>query len=121
MAFEITPALFFAVSIFVAVMAGVLVSGFLPPSTMPAGWWTNARKALVTACATLALLLIAAAVRLAILHLPWAVAVIAAGLAAITAPPVFQLLPATIRNTPRGLALCAPILAALNVMVAFAV
>jgi hypothetical protein len=38
--------------------------------------------------------------------------VIAGGLALLAAPPVFQVLPSAIRNTPKGLALAAPLIAA---------
>jgi len=104
MTFELLPTIVFAASVFLTVLAVVLLSGFLPMSAMSAQWWTASRKALLGLDGLLVLLLIAAMFRFASEELHWAVAVIAGGLAGIAAPPIFQLFPVAIRNTATGLA-----------------
>lgn len=111
MTFEFLPTILFAASVFLAVLGIILLSGFLPMSAMPAQWWTAFRKMLLGLDALLVALLVAVMIRFAAQELHWAVAVIAAGLAGIAAPPIFQIFPAAMRNTAAGLVVIAPVLA----------
>ena len=102
---QVVPTTLFAAGVLIAVGGIVLVSGFLPPSAMPVEWASGWRAMLVWGDALLVAVFSAYLVFFAIRWIDWPVAVIAGGLAAVAAPPLFQLLPGRLRDGEAGLAL----------------
>ena len=92
----------FALAAFVASGGAVLVSGFLPRSSGPAAARGPLGALLVYGAAALVVLLIVWAVAAAV-ALPWAVALVVAGLAFLAAPFAVQPLPESVRESRAGL------------------
>jgi hypothetical protein len=92
----------FSLGALVATAGGVLVSGFLPRAEGPADGRGAAGAVLVYGAVAALVLVVLASLRLAV-ELPWAVAVVIAGLAILVAPFVVQPLPESVRETRAGL------------------
>jgi hypothetical protein len=87
---------------FVATAGAVLVSGFLPRAEGPDAGRGPAGAALVYAAAAMVAALVVAVI-VSALALPWAVALVAAGLAFLAAPFAVQPLPDRLRESRAGL------------------
>jgi len=101
---ELDPALVaaFALAAFVVTAGAVLVSGFLPRRSGPAGATGVVGAVLVYGAAAMLALLLLATFSTAVM-LPWAVALLVAGLAFLAAPFAVQPLPAGLRESRAGL------------------
>lgn len=92
----------FTLAAFVATGGAVLVSGFLPRASGPQAARGAIGAVLVYAAAAMLAVLVVVAVSAAT-ALPWAVALLAAGLAFLAAPFAIQPLPETLRESRAGL------------------
>lgn len=92
----------FALAAFVVTAGAVLVSGFLPRRSGPAGAGGVLGAVLVYGTAAVLAVLLLATFSAAAL-LPWAVALVVAGLAFLAAPFAVQPLPAEVRESRAGL------------------
>lgn len=92
----------FALAAFVASGGAVLVSGFLPRASGPEAARGPVGAVLVYGAAAILALLVIWAIAAAT-ALPWAVALVAAGLAFLAAPFAVQPLPERIRESRSGL------------------
>ncbi len=92
----------FALAAFVATAGAVLVSAFLPRDSGPQAARGPVGAVLVYAAAAMLALLVVATVSAAT-ALPWAVALVAAGLAFLAAPFAIQPLPDRVRESRAGL------------------
>lgn len=95
----------FAAAALIASIGAVLLSGFFPRAARPVSTQGLVGAALVWSGVGLSAALAALALMLAIRELPWAVAVVAAGLAFLSAPFVVQPVPSTLRDSKVGLGL----------------
>lgn len=100
---------------FVATGGAVLVSGFLPRADGPLAARGVAGALLVWAAAGMVAMLVVVLVSAA-LTLPWAVALVAAGLAFLAAPFAIQPLPERLRESRAGLVAVLGLSAAMLVM-----
>jgi hypothetical protein len=105
----------FALAAFVATGGAVLVSGFLPRESGPAAAQGPVGAVLVYAAAAMLAALAVAAISAAT-ALPWAVALVAAGLAFLAAPFAIQPLPDRLRESRAGLVGVLAIAAAMLVL-----
>ena len=92
----------FAIAVFVATAGAVLVSGFLPRASGPEGARGAIGAVLVYGTAAI-LAVLAVATISAGTELPWAVALVLAGLAFLAAPFAVQPLPEVVRESRAGL------------------
>lgn len=104
-----------ALATFVATAGAVLVSGFLPRTSGPAAG-RGALGAVLVYIATAMLVALAVAAIAAATRLPWAVALVAAGLAFLAAPFAIQPLPERLRESRAGLAAVVALSAAMLVL-----
>ncbi len=91
-----------ALAAFVATGGAVVVSGFLPRDSGPSAAQGPVGAVLVYAAAAMLAALVIAAISAAT-TLPWAVALVAAGLAFLAAPFAIQPLPERVRESRAGL------------------
>ncbi len=92
----------FALAAFVLTAGAVLVSGFLPRRSGPKGAGGALGAVLVYGTAAMLVVLLLATFSAAVM-LPWAVALVIAGLAFLAAPFAVQPLPAEARESRAGL------------------
>ena len=92
----------FGLAAFIVTAGAVLVSGFLPRQSGPRGGAGALGAVLVYGAAAMLGLLLLATFSVAVM-LPWAVALVVAGLAFLAAPFAVQPLPAEVRESRGGL------------------
>lgn len=92
----------FALAVLVASAGAVFISGLFPADARPQRLRGPLAGALIWAGLAVTLILAIAAAMTAARYLPWAVAVVAGGLAFLLAPFVVQPLPARLRDTRAG-------------------
>lgn len=102
----------FALAAFVATGGAVLVSGFLPRAEGPSAARGPVGAMLVYGAAAVIAALVVVAL-IAATALPWAVALVAAGLAFLAAPFAIQPLPEGLRESRAGLVAVAALSAAM--------
>lgn len=117
---EIGPLALFAAAALVVSVGVVYLSGFFPLSSRPAAARGPVGGALLVLGAGLVGALAIAGVQLAAEGLPWAVAVVAGGLAFLAAPFLVQPIPDRLRDTPAGLAAFAAAALAMSAALWFA-
>ena len=105
----------FSLAAFITTGGAVLVSGFLPRSSGPAAARGALGAVLVYAAAAMLGVLIVVLVSAAT-ALPWAVALVAAGLAFLAAPFAIQPLPDSVRESRAGLVAVLALSAAMVVL-----
>ena len=104
---DTVPLVCFAAALLVGSAAAVQLAGFFPAAHRPDALSGGAGSALVLALAASVALVLASALWLAVSRLPWPPAVIAAGLAVLFGPLLFQAVPQPLRDSRAGTALAA--------------
>lgn len=97
----------FCISVFLAAIGGLELSGFFPGEARPQGLRGAVGNALIAALAAASALLFAAGLWLGASELPWTVLVIAGGLAVLLAPMGFELVPRRFWDSCAGVAVMA--------------
>lgn len=104
---ETVPLACFAAAVLIGSAAAVQLAGFFPAAHRPASLTGIGGGALVVLLAGSVVMLLVAALWLAVARLPWPPAVIAAGVAMLFGPLLFQSVPAPLRDGCAGAALSA--------------
>ncbi|MCP1675741.1 phosphoglycerol transferase MdoB-like AlkP superfamily enzyme [Natronocella acetinitrilica] len=94
----------YTLSMFVAVLGIVGLSGYFPAEARPAALRQPGGQALVYLLLLVVLTLLVGAAWLAVTALPWTIAMIAAGLSVLFAPLAFQALPRKFSDSRAGVA-----------------
>jgi hypothetical protein len=94
----------FALSVFLAAIGGLELSGFFPSAARPHGLRGAMGTTLIAALAVTSGLLLLAGLWLGAAELPWTVLVIAGGLAVLLAPMGFELIPRRFWDSCAGVA-----------------
>ncbi|GAA4257919.1 hypothetical protein GBZ26_16355 [Azospirillum formosense] len=115
---ETVPLACFAAALLAGSAAAVQLAGFFPAAHRPAALTGIGGGALVLLLAGSVVMLLVAALWLAVARLPWPPAVIAAGVAVLFGPLLFQSVPAPLRDGCAGAALSAVLNLVLAVVLA---
>ncbi len=97
----------YAVMMLYAVIAAVELAGYFPNAARPRALRSGSGAALVTVLLVTAIVLLGTALWLAVTRIPWAVAVITAGLAILLGPLVFQAIPRAVWDSRPAVAVMA--------------
>ena len=115
---ETVPLASFAAALLVGSAAAVQLAGFFPAAHRPAALTGIGGGARVVVLAGSVVMLLVAALWLAVARLPWPPAVIAAGVAVLFGPLLFQTVPPPLRDGRAGAALSAVLNLVLAVVLA---
>lgn len=99
---EVLTIALYAVSLLVAAVAGLELSGFFPVEARPDALRRANGRVLIALLSLVSVALAVAAMTTAAGALPWTTAVIAGGLAMLLAPMAFELVPREFWDSPLG-------------------